>query len=144
MEKKNHLNYTNKVTKDEIQNMKKKENIRLAHFLSHISHISRRSGLHEAGGFVVVQSLSRVGFFSTPWTAARQASLSMAFPKQEHWPGLPCPPPAELPDQGSNRRLLHWQVDSLPLTHQGSPVESTVVEHFHHHGKFYWTVRYLN
>ena len=25
------------------------------------------------------------------------------------------------PDQGSNPCLLHWQVDSLPLNHQGSP-----------------------
>ena len=25
------------------------------------------------------------------------------------------------PDQGSNSSLLHWQVDSLPLSHQGSP-----------------------
>ena len=25
------------------------------------------------------------------------------------------------PDQGSNLRLLHWQVDSLPLSHEGSP-----------------------
>ena len=25
------------------------------------------------------------------------------------------------PDQGLNRRLLHWQADSLPLSHQGSP-----------------------
>ena len=32
----------------------------------------------EAGqGFVVVQSLSRVRLFATPWTAARQASLSI-------------------------------------------------------------------
>ena len=26
-----------------------------------------------------------------------------------------------LPDQGSNPRLLHWQADSQPLRHQGSP-----------------------
>ena len=26
-----------------------------------------------------------------------------------------------VPDQGSNPCLLHWQVDSLPLSHQGSP-----------------------
>ena len=26
--------------------------------------------------------------------------------------------------QGSNPRLLHWQVDSLPLSHQGSPGRS--------------------
>ena len=25
-------------------------------------------------------------------------------------------------DQGSNPCLLHWQVDSLPLSHQGSPI----------------------
>ena len=26
------------------------------------------------------------------------------------------------PDQGSNLCLLHWQVESLPLSHQGSPI----------------------
>ena len=26
-----------------------------------------------------------------------------------------------IPDQGSNPCLLHWQVDSLPLSQQGSP-----------------------
>ena len=26
------------------------------------------------------------------------------------------------PDQGSNLHLLHWQEDSLPLNHQGSPM----------------------
>ena len=26
------------------------------------------------------------------------------------------------PDQGSNPCLLHWQADSLPLSHQGSPI----------------------
>ena len=26
-----------------------------------------------------------------------------------------------LPDQGSNPRPLHWQADSQPLRHQGSP-----------------------
>ena len=27
----------------------------------------------------------------------------------------------DLRDQGSNLSLLHWQADSLPLRHQGSP-----------------------
>jgi len=27
----------------------------------------------------------------------------------------------DLPGQGPNLGLLHWQVDSLPLSHQGSP-----------------------
>ena len=30
---------------------------------------------------------------ATPWTVARQAPLSMGFPRQEYWSGLPCPPP---------------------------------------------------
>ena len=42
--------------------------------------------------------LSRVRLFATPWTAARQAPLSMGFSRQEHW--LPCPPPEDLPDPG--------------------------------------------
>ena len=29
----------------------------------------------------------------TPLTVARQAPLSMGFPRQEYWSGLPCPPP---------------------------------------------------
>ena len=29
--------------------------------------------------------------FSTTWTVARQAPLSMGFPKQEHWSELPFP-----------------------------------------------------
>ena len=31
-----------------------------------------------------------------------------------------------LPDQGSNPRPLHWQADSQPLRHQGSPVLAIV------------------
>ena len=37
---------------------------------------------------------------ATPWTVAHQASLSMGLPRQEHWSGLPCPPPGELPHPG--------------------------------------------
>ena len=31
---------------------------------------------------------------------SQQAFLSMRFPRQEYWSGLPCPPPGELPDPG--------------------------------------------
>ena len=34
------------------------------------------------------------------WTVALQVPLSMEFPKQEHWNGLPCPPPGGLPKPG--------------------------------------------
>ena len=44
--------------------------------------------------------LSRVWLFATPWTAAHQAPLSIEFPRQEHWSGLPFPSPWDLPNPG--------------------------------------------
>ena len=38
--------------------------------------------------------------FATPWILACKAPLSMGFPKQEYWSGLPLPPPGDLPDPG--------------------------------------------
>ena len=38
--------------------------------------------------------------FSTPWTIAYQAPLSMRFSRQEYWSQLPFPPPGCLPDPG--------------------------------------------
>ena len=42
--------------------------------------------------------LSHVRLFPTLWTVARQAPLSTGFSRQEHWNGLPFPPPGDLPD----------------------------------------------
>ena len=42
---------------------------------------------------VKVRSLSRVGLFTTPWTAAYQAPPSMGFSRQEYWSGVPLPSP---------------------------------------------------
>ena len=50
-----------------------------------------------------------------------QAPLSMGFPRQEYWTGLPFPSSGDLPNQGLNLCLLHWQADSLLLSHQGNP-----------------------
>ena len=36
----------------------------------------------------------------TPWTVARQAPLSIGFPKQEYWSGLPFPSPGDLSEPG--------------------------------------------
>ena len=127
----------------------------------------------------------------TPWTVAHQAPLSMGFPRQEYWSGLPFPSLEDVPDpeikptspafvcgfftteppgkpfliynghllrliyiflkclfiwlcwvlvavhglscpsgcgifwdQGLNSHPLHCQVGSLPLGHQGSPVDT--------------------
>ena len=48
----------------------------------------------------VLSRFSPVRLFATLWTAARQAPLSMGFSRQEHWSGLSCPPPEDLPDPG--------------------------------------------
>ena len=45
------------------------------------------------------QSLSCVSF-ATPRTVAHQAPLSMGFPRQLYWSGLPFPPPGDLSDPG--------------------------------------------
>ena len=42
--------------------------------------------------------LSHVRLFVTPRTVAQKAPLSMGFPRQEYWSGLPFPPPGDLPD----------------------------------------------
>ena len=47
---------------------------------------------------VCFQSLSCVPLFSTPWTVACQAPLSMGFPREEYCSGLPLSPPGDLPD----------------------------------------------
>ena len=44
--------------------------------------------------------LSRVRLFATPWTVAREALLSMGFPRQESWSGLLFPSLGNLPDLG--------------------------------------------
>ena len=36
----------------------------------------------------------------TLWTVAGQAPLSMEFSRQEHWSGLPFPPPEDIPNPG--------------------------------------------
>ena len=38
--------------------------------------------------------------FVTTWTIARQAPLSVGFPRQKYWSGLPFPSPRDLPDPG--------------------------------------------
>ena len=38
--------------------------------------------------------------FMTPWTVAHQLPLSMGFPRQEYWSGLPFASPGDLPDTG--------------------------------------------
>ena len=45
----------------------------------------------------LLSRFSHIQLFTTAWTIARQAPLSMGFSRQEYWSGWPCPPPGDLP-----------------------------------------------
>ena len=47
--------------------------------------------------------------------------LSMGFPRQEYWSGLPVPPPGNLSELETEPASPALQVGSLPLSHKGSP-----------------------
>ena len=45
---------------------------------------------------VKMKLLSHVRLFTTPWTAAHQAPLSLGFSRQEYWSGVPLPSPCSI------------------------------------------------
>ena len=55
--------------------------------------------------------------FTTLGTIAHQAPLSMGFPSQERWSGLPFPSLGDLPDPGIESAPPALQMDSLWLSH---------------------------
>ena len=60
----------------------------------------------------------------TLWTVAHWAPLSIGFSRQEYWSGFPCSSPGDLPDPGielASPVAPELQVDSLPLSQQGTP-----------------------
>ena len=63
--------------------------------------------------------LNCVPLFVTSWTLACLVPLSMEISRQKYWSGWPFPSPVDS-TQGWNLHLLHWQADSLLLSHQGS------------------------
>ena len=68
--------------------------------------------------------LNLIWLFAIPWMRAYQAPLSVEFSRQEYWSRYHLLFQGIFLTQGSNLsllRLLHWQVDFLPLHHLGSP-----------------------
>ena len=64
--------------------------------------------------------------FVTPWTVARQVPLSLGFPRQEYWGGLPFPSPGVLPDPGIKPQSPvspALQADSLPAIRHSAKSE---------------------
>ena len=47
-----------------------------------------------------VRHFSCVQLFATSWTVTHQAPLSVGFPRQEYWSGLPFPLAGDLPNPG--------------------------------------------
>ena len=63
----------------------------------------------------------------TPWTVALQAPVSMGFPRQEYWSGLPFPSPGDLPGdpKGQTSVFIH------ALYHVTSALKSpTIISYF--------------
>ena len=83
---------------------------------SQTSQVGRKSFSRYKIGRVIVQSLSHVWLFATPWTVVHQVPLSGGFLRQEYWRGLPFPFPGHLPDPGMEPKSPALQADSLPLS----------------------------
>ena len=60
------------------------------------------------------RSLSCVRLFTTPWTAAYQAPLSMGFSRQEYWSGVPSP---EMNVISSANWILQRTINYVNLAH---------------------------
>ena len=79
----------------------------------------------------VAQSLSHVRLFATPWTIAHQAPLSVGFPRQEYWSGLPCPSQGDLPDPGIEYVSRTLAGRCYTTESPGEPMLSTTSLYFH-------------
>ena len=75
-----------------------------------VSHVSK----NRNNATLDLQNACSHSVVSDPATVAHQAPLSMGFPRQECWSGLPCPPPGDLPDPGIKPESSALQADSLP------------------------------
>ena len=75
---------------------------------------SQESDLYTCLSEKKVKSLSHVRLFATPWSVAYQAPLSMGFPRQEYWSGLPFPSPGDLADPGIKPRSPALWTDAFP------------------------------
>ena len=78
----------------------------------------------------------------TPWTAARQAPLSMGFSRQEFWGGQPFTSPGDLPDPGIKAGSPALQEDSLPSEPPGKPLTEPSLKAIHAYGGSWDTQRH--
>ena len=79
---------------------------------------------------VKVKSLSGVQLFSTAWTIAYQASLSMGFPGKNTGVGFHFLLQGILPTQGTNLGLLHCRETLYHMNQQGSAREECLLHDY--------------
>ena len=83
---------------------------------------------------------SSVQLLVTLWTVALQAPLPWDSPGKNTGVGCHALLQEIFPTQGSSTCLLHWQADSLPVRHLGSPLKQlnpteVRIERSAYHGK---------
>ena len=104
------------------------------HGLPHKKKI-RCWSLELGNGYCICSHSGVSSSLTSSWTVACQAPLSMGFPRQEYWSGLPFPSPGDIPDSGIEPASLvspELQVDSLPLSHLGTYYPGYFI--------FYWSI----
>ena len=62
-----------------------------------------------------------------PVDCSSLALLSVGFPRQDYWSGLPFPSPEDLQNPETEPVPPDWKADSFPLNHLGSPRECYIV-----------------
>ena len=82
---------------------------------------------------VHVKSLGRVRLCTNLWTVACQVPLSVGFPRQQYWSGLPCPPPGDLPHPGIKPLSL-----ISPILAGGFGTTGKMKKALHLYSKIFW------
>ena len=95
------------------------ENLKNILFLDYTSQFNQLTYSYAAAAAAKSRH-NRVWLFSTLWTVAYEATLSIEFSRQEYWSGLPRHSLDDLPNPGIKPRSLALQAYSFyHLSHQG-------------------------
>ena len=90
----------------------------LYYLLSNVGHI--KTSYNSLGGDGVVEKSCLI--LVTLWTVAHQALLLMGFPRQDYRSGLSFSSPGDFTNSGMELTYLALQLDTLLLSHQGTPL----------------------
>ena len=86
----------------------------------------------QGASCVYTKSLQSCPTLYSPIECSPPGSSVPGILQQEHWSGLPCPPPGDLPNPGIKPTSPASQPDSLPLTHRGSlPILKQCLQSLH-------------